>query len=95
MTTDVNSLRESLGDATGITVRSAKKYLMRSGLELVPQRPPLGELHARVFYRGTECARLDPIDGGWTYEGARHRFSTLAGGVLYVACAHIETAKPR
>ena len=66
---DANALREMLGAATGIAVRSSQKYLTRSGLEIVPQRPPLGEIHVRVFYRGRECSRLHPADGGWGRRG--------------------------
>lgn len=94
---DANALRELLGDATGIAVRSSHKYLTRTGLELVPHRKPLGDLQARVFYRGAETSLLYPVQTGWSYgdAGKRHRFSTLVGAVLYVACLHIETPKPR
>lgn len=53
------ALGERVGSRTGIVTRTSKKYLAKSGIELVPV-DDLDRPHAcAVYYRGTEVTRLD------------------------------------
>lgn len=81
---DANRLGERLGSRTGVVVRTAKKYLLRTGIELVP-RATVDKPHAfEVYYRGTDLGRLD---------GAAFPTSARLLAAVYNAVAwHLHTA---
>ena len=74
MSADAAKLGERVGSRTGVVVRSAKKYLSRSGIELVPA-VTLDRPHGfTVFYRGNLVGKLD---------GAKLRTSAALVAAVY------------
>jgi hypothetical protein len=82
-----NDLKGQLGDGTGIRVQSAKKYLTRSGLELVPGTG--FEPSVQVYYRGLPVGLVYRTCGTWTLAG--RPFRSLAAAALMAGVRHLET----
>ncbi len=85
-----NRLREHLGDATGIAVRTAKKYLAGRGIEVVPGggfKPT-----ATVFYRGDAVGQVKQTGAGeWVACG--RPYPRFDAAVLVTTASYILTGK--
>lgn len=90
MSIETNRLRERLGDATGIGVRTGRKYVTGRGVEVVDAtgfHPSV-----RVFYRGGEVGIVKQ-DGSGRWCALGRRYERLDAAVLTLVAGDLQSSR--